>query len=763
MKIAVIGESSKRRRALVSVVVATLAAGVTTSPAWAADAAPAPSEAKFIAAILVILLASRLLGEGMHRLGQPPVIGQLIAGVLLGPSFFGLFWPEMQHTLFPRDAAQKAMLDGLAQFGVLLLLLLTGMDADLGLMRKIGRPALTVSLAGIALPFGCGVLLGFFLPAALFPHTEQRLVMSLFLGVALSISSIKIVSMVVHEMGFIRRDLGQIIVASTIIDDSIGWIIIALVFGIARTGSIQIGHFAENLAAVAIFLGLSLTIGRRAVAVAIRVVNDNFASELAVVTLILAIMAAMALITDAIGVQPVLGAFVAGLLIGESPILTKHIDTQLRGMVTSFFAPIFFALAGLNSDLTLLNSPALVGLTAVLVLIASIGKFAGAFVGGAVGGLSRPETLALAIGMNARGSTEVIVASIGLSIGALSQSLYAMIVTMAVVTTSVMPPTLRWALSRVPLRRGEKERLEREAFEAKGFVANMERLLLAVTGDSSGRFASRLAGLLASARGLPITVLHVESEAGSAAPTGVSAATGDEVTADAKQSADEARRTRPAGAEEAPAVAVKTLSNHSDPEQAVSQEAPKGYDLLIVGLDPAGMREGGFNPEIGKAVRACAGPAAVAVARGVHVDNPAGGRMKILTPVTGTAISRRAAEVSIELARAARADITILYVSSAQSEADASSRRSRRLLSNRHEDAVLREIVEVADHFEVRVRTRIKVSDNPSAAILEEASKARDTLIVLGVAVRPSEALLFGNTADRLLESSGHSLLFVAS
>jgi Kef-type K+ transport system membrane component KefB/nucleotide-binding universal stress UspA family protein len=739
-------------------------AGLAISPVLAAgDASSAPSETKFIAAILVILLTSRLVGEAMQRLGQPAVIGQLIAGILLGPSLFGLIWPQMQHALLPPDAAQRAMLDGIAQFGVLLLLLVTGMDADVGLIRKVGRPAIAVSLTGIAIPFACGVVLAFFLPDALIPHAEQRLAMALFLGVALSISSIKIVAMVVHEMNFMRRDLGQIIVASAIIDDSVGWIIIAIVFGVARAGSVQIGEIAQSVGGVALFLALSLTFGRRAVAAAIRFVNDNFVSELPVVTLILIIMGAMALITAALGVQSVLGAFVAGVLIGESPILTKNIAAQLGGMITAFFAPIFFALAGLSADLTVLKSPALVALTLGLILIASIGKFAGAFLGGAIGRLSRTESLALAVGMNARGSTEVIVASIGLSIGALSQTLYTMIVTMAVLTTCAMPPTLRWALSRVPLRPGEKERLDREAFEAKGFVAKMERLLLMANDNSTGRFASRLAGLLAGSRGLPTTLLHIEHKPDSDGERSDASAKASEMTDNVKQSADVARRAQPDAASDMPAVAVKTRAERGGPEQAVSREAPKGYDLLIVGLDPARMPQGGLNPEIAKAARAYEGPSAVVVARGAHDDDPIRGRMKILAPVTGTAISKHAAEVAIELARAARADLTILYVTPAQPSPDARAQRGRRLLTRRHEEAVLREIVAVADHYELRVNTKIRIADVPSAAILDEADSAGDTLIVVGVSMRPSEALLFGNTADQLLETSQRSLLFVAS
>ncbi|HLH48397.1 MAG TPA: cation:proton antiporter [Roseiarcus sp.] len=735
---------------------------IAFSPAWAAAGASAPSEGKFLAALVVILFASRLLGEAMQRLGQPAVIGHLVAGILLGPSFFGWIWPAGQHAVLPSDPTDRAMLAGLGQFGVLLLLLLTGMDTDIALIRKVGRPAISVSLTGIAVPFVCGVAAAYFLPTALLPHAEQRLVMALFLGVALSISSIKIVAMVVHEMNFMRRDLGQIILASSIIDDSIGWIIIAIVFGIARAGAIQVEPLVESVVGVAAFLAISLTVGRRAVAFAIRFVNDNFTSELPVLTLILLIMGTMALITAALGVQSVLGAFVAGLLIGESPILTKHLNIQLRGMIVAFFAPVFFALAGLSADLTVLTAPELAALTLGLVLIASIGKFAGAFLGGAIGRLSRRESLALAIGMNARGSTEVIVASIGLSIGALSQNLYTMIVTMAVLTTCAMPPTLRWALSRVPLRPGEKERLERESYEAKGFVANMERLLLTASDDANGRFASRLAGLLAGPRGLPTTVLHVEGEPGLREERMIVAERADEMAANVKQSAKAARH-QPNGETDAPAVAVKTRAEAALPARAVSNEAPKGYDLLIIGLDPARMPEGGFNPEIARTARAYEGPLAVVVARGAHGEDPIASRLTLLVPVTGAPASKRAAEIGIELARAAHAELTILHVAAAQSTANATSRRRQRMVARRHEEAVLREIVEIADRYDVRARTKITTSANPANAILSEAERARDTLIVLGVATRPSDALLFGATADQLLEASRCSLLFVAS
>jgi hypothetical protein len=355
-------------------------------------------------------------------------------------------------------------------------------------------------------------------------------------------------------------------------------------------------------------------------------------------------MCIMALITNAIGVHTVLGAFVAGILVGESPILTKHIDEQLRGIVTAFFAPVFFGMAGLSADLTILGDPQIALLTAGLVVIASIGKFGGAFIGAELGGLTRREGFALACGMNARGSTEVIIATVGLSMGALSQNLFTMIVAMAVITTMAMPPTLRWALSHIPMRKEEKQRLEREAQEEKGFVPNLERLLLAVDESSNGAFASRVAGMLAGTHGMPTTVLHINENAydvdkeekkkpasknGAKRKSKVMAAArradvkkssatraadpkADQHEAEAKEIAEQVKidnpppdvaakaekigeavktaaeeiKTKQKETEKADApVEVTTIVHESPSAEAVAAEAKKGYDLLLIGLE----------------------------------------------------------------------------------------------------------------------------------------------------------------------------------
>src|ERR1700761_9702112 len=477
------------------------------------------TEGILVAEVLLLLIVGRVLGEGMQRIGQPALMGTLLAGIVLGPSLFGWVWPEAQRFLFPPDAAQKGMIDGLSQIGILMLLLLTGMETDLKLVRKSGWAAASIALCGIAFPFACGFAMGQFGPSSLFGDSGGgRLVPSLFLGTALSISSIKIVAMVVREMNFMRRNLGQVIVATAIMEDTCGWVIIAITFGIAGAGSgggaqsVSWVGLAETVGGVALFLLFCFTAGRWLVFSTIRWVNDNFRSDFPVITAILVSMGVFAGITQLLGVRTVLGAFMAGVLIGESPILTGHIQTQLRGMITAFFMPIFFGMSGLAANLTILKSGQIASLTALLVLIASVGKFSGAFAGAMIGRLKWREGVALGCAMNARGSTEVIVASIGLSMGALTQNLYTMIVTMAVVTTMAMPPMLRAALAGLPMGEEEKKRGERERLDERGFVPNLERLLLAVDASPVGRMAARLAGLLAGAHGMPVTILKLDAD-----------------------------------------------------------------------------------------------------------------------------------------------------------------------------------------------------------------------------------------------------------
>ncbi|MBL8691970.1 MAG: cation:proton antiporter [Rhodospirillaceae bacterium] len=728
---------------------------LSAEPAFAASGAGGPSDVVFFVQILVLLFAGRLLGEAAQRVGQPAVMGQLIAGLLLGPSVLGALWPELQHAIFPPNPGQKSMIDAVSQLGILLLLLLTGMETDLKLVRRAGRAATSVSMTGVAVPFVCGFLLGQFIPDSLLPDPAQRTVASLFLGTALSISSVKIVAMVVREMNFMRRNLGQVIVASAIIDDTIGWVIIAITFSLASHGTLDATSLAKAVVGTLLFLIVSLTVGRRAVFTLIRWANDSMISEAGVISVIVLLMVAMALLTQGIGVHTVLGAFVAGILVGESPILTKQIEQQIRGLIAGLFMPIFFAMAGLSADLSILKDPTLLLLTLGLIAIASFGKFGGAFLGAEFGGLSKREALALAFGMNARGSTEVIVATIGLSMGVLSQDLFTMIVAMAILTTLAMPPTLRWALGRLPLSEDESARLAREEFEAKGFLPNVERFLVSVDDSPNGRFAARVAGLIAGARGKPITVLHLgeeertkkaakeEQSPESAAKAGAAA------VAEVEQQLDEAKPAK---------VDVTTRANVENPVDAVAEEARKGHDLMVIGLERTLDPKGTFDEKLAAVASGFDGPSLIVAGRGKHLERPESG-FRILLPVSGTDVSRRAAEVAVALARANDVPITALYVSSA---VEGQSRRTRASVSRRHEEEILKDVALLAERYDTEARTSVLVDGHPDEAILKVAKRGRHNLIVMGVHRRPGETMFFGNVVLSVLQKSDASVLLVS-
>ena len=751
-------QQRKRLRSVCLWTVVWLIAGTSVAAAQVNTASS--SEVVLLAELVTLIVLARLLGEAMQRIGQPAVMGELLAGILLGPSVLGLIWPDLQHWLFPAANEQKAMLEAISNFGILLLLLLTGMETDLSLLRKFGRAALSVALSGVAVPFACGVTLGLFVPQSLLPGADKRLLTALFLGTALSISSIKIVAAVVREMNFTRRNLGQVIISSSIIEDTIGWIIISITLGLAGSSTIDVIGIAKAVIGTAAFLLASFTVGRRLVFLAIRFVNDNFTSDFPVITAILAIMGLMALITNAIGVNTVLGAFVAGVLIGQSPILTRHIDEQLRGLIVAFFMPVFFGVAGLGTNLGVLADPSLLGLTLGLIAVASLGKFGGAFLGAEIAGLSRREALALGFAMNARGSTEVIVASIGLSMGVLTQNLFTMIVAMAIVTTLAMPPMLRWGLARLPISRSEKERLAREEMEARGFVPNVERVLLAVDNSPNGQFSSRLAGLIAAQHGQPITVVPIgENAAPQAAKT----------NKDEPRDEDQAKRpvtraakkTKATAPKDAQRVEVTVRKPEGDDGDAVADEAAKGYDLLMIGLDRPRTRSGRFNADVERIAGGFEGPLAIVDAKGEHRDNPEQSRLEIVVPVNGTEMARRGAEVAIAIARMVHAPSRVIYVS----ETSGKNRADRRgiMRARWHEQAVLRDIVALAAAAEQRITTAIRTARAPDDAILAEAGRDSAALIVLGVARPAGEPLFFGEIAAAVLEKATVSVLLVAS
>jgi Kef-type K+ transport system membrane component KefB/nucleotide-binding universal stress UspA family protein len=740
----------------------------------------------FFSQILLLIVVGRLLGELMQRVGQPAVMGQLLAGIMLGPSVFGAVWPSAQHMIFPTAAADRQMLNAVSELGVLMLLLLTGMETDLALVKRVRRAAALTSVAGIVIPFLCGYAFGEMLPESLLPDPSRRLLTSLFLATALSISSVKIVAAVLREVDFLRRNLGQVILAAAILDDTIGWTILAFIGGLAAEGKIVMGPLLISVFGTVAFLVFCLTIGRRWVARIIRWTNDHFIIEMPVISVILVIMILLAMVTNFIGVHTVLGAFVAGIMIGQSPILTKHIEEQLRGLIVALFMPVFFGVAGLSINLRVLGDPHLLGLALLFIAIASIGKLGGCYLGSRLARMNHPEALAVGFAMNARGSTEVILATIGLTMGLLNQTLFTIIVVMAVVTTLIMPPLLRWALARVPMREEEKVRIETEAAEEHDVLPKVKRVLIALDASASGEQAAVLAGCLIGARHLTATVVDV-SDAAPVEPShstpsqrlleAAESAAGAPETPDQSRTAhQEASASDPPGSAvsgtKAERIAVKELVSilpwKAQPEgaddhssEAILAEAKNGYDLLFLGL--AGGAEGGISnlpSGFQKIIRGFSGPVAVLLNPTGRDAASAPSLRKILVPMTGTDYSRFGAEVAVAIAKGCGATITPLHISAPPAENDL-LRRPKQL--HRSGRTLLAEIVALGQREGVRVLTKALIRSAKEEAILHQASSGGHQLIVMGTKAHSAEDLHFGKSAETLIANARCPMLLLKS
>ncbi|MDQ0771935.1 Kef-type K+ transport system membrane component KefB [Streptomyces aurantiacus] len=395
----------------------------------------------------VLLLTALLLGRLAQRLGMPAIVGELSAGVLLGPSLLAAVAPGPGHWIFPQNAESMHLLDAVGQLGVILLVGFTGIHVDLKLVRRQGTRAAGVSAAGLLLPLGLGVGVGFLLPTSLRAPGADPTVFALFVGVAMCVSAIPVIARTLIDMKLIHRDVGQMILVAGTVDDTVGWVLLSLVASMATAGLVA-GQVLLTLGKVALLLLFTMTLGRWLVGAAMRAAARRDVAGLPVITAVV-LMTLSAAGSQSLGLEAVFGAFLCGVLIGDA----KNFDTSalapLNTTVMGVLAPLFFATAGLRMDLTALGDPRIALWGFAVFAVAVLGKFLGAFVGGLTSRMNRWESIALGAGMNARGVIEVIIALAGVRLGLLSVEMFSIVVLVAVLTSLMAPPLLRMAMNRV--------------------------------------------------------------------------------------------------------------------------------------------------------------------------------------------------------------------------------------------------------------------------------------------------------------------------
>lgn len=398
----------------------------------------------FLAALTLVLVTAHTLGILADRLGFVPVVGELLTGIVLGPTVLGVVAPTLTALVVPIPDR----LGALASLGLVLLLVLAGTEVDTTAVRRSIRPTVALAVGASVVPFLLGFALGWGLPSRYLVAPGMRLPSTLFLATALSISAVPVAVRVLIDLDAMDRRVGQLTLTAAVVIDAAGWIALTVVSDIARTGHTNPIALGSTLAVLTVFVLAAIVGGpplvRRLFGVTAHVrspVLTGFST-----TVVLGF--AMAGAAVALGLEAVLGAFLAGMLVRE------HLDSgtfrAFRLVTLGLFAPVFFATAGLQADLTGLFSLETLVVGVVVLAVAVVGKVAGVALGAWFTDLSRAETLAIAVGLNARGAMEIVVAAVGLALGILTPLFYTVIVLIAIVTSVMTPPLLRRAIARLP-------------------------------------------------------------------------------------------------------------------------------------------------------------------------------------------------------------------------------------------------------------------------------------------------------------------------
>ncbi|MBK9088250.1 MAG: cation:proton antiporter [Holophagales bacterium] len=398
----------------------------------------------FFLALAAILLACRLVGYLARFVGQPQVVGEMIAGVLIGPSLLGLIAPQAQAALFPK--AVMPVLYVVAQIGLVLYMFLVGLDFDIELLRRRARSAVTVSWAGILVPFGLGSLiaLAFHGDTALFAEKVSIGEAALFMGAAMSITAFPMLARIIYERGLSGTSMGTLALAAGSADDAAAWCILAVVLAsFSGHAAIAVWAIGGGIAfALFAFFVLRPVLARAGAWIDKREAYDSVALPGA-----LMLLAGAAWYTDKVGIYAVFGAFVLGAAMPRGEI-ARRIEKQVQPLTVNLLLPLFFVYSGLNTRIGLVNSFALWGLALLVLLAATLGKGGACYAAARFSGEPHREAVGIGALMNARGLMELIILNIGLERGVITPTLFSIMVVMAIVTTLTALPVFNLAFGK---------------------------------------------------------------------------------------------------------------------------------------------------------------------------------------------------------------------------------------------------------------------------------------------------------------------------
>lgn len=391
-----------------------------------------------LAQIVTIIVAARLLGWICTKIGQPTVIGEIVAGIVLGPSLLGAYFPEFSATLFPVQSLGN--LQFLSQIGLILFMFMVGMELDLDTLKSKAHDAVVVSHASIIIPFALGMGLAYFIYTNFAPQGVQFLSFGLFIGIAMSITAFPVLARIVHERGIHKTRLGAVVITCAATDDITAWCILAAVIAIVKAGSFVSSLYTIAIAVSYVFIMIKV------IRPFLKRVGDLYPSRETmskqVVALFFLTLILSAYATEVIGIHALFGAFMAGTIMPENKKFRNLLTEKVEDVALVLLLPLFFVFTGLRTQVGLINDPYLWQVTGLIILVAITGKFIGSALAAKFVGQNWRDSLSIGALMNTRGLMELVVLNIGYDLGILSPEVFSMMVIMALVTTFMTGPSL---------------------------------------------------------------------------------------------------------------------------------------------------------------------------------------------------------------------------------------------------------------------------------------------------------------------------------
>lgn len=399
---------------------------------------------QFIFCIGSMLIAARLVGEFFRKFKMPLVVGELIAGVLLGPTLLGNYLPEASKYFYVSTGNVGIALNGLTTISVIMLLFVAGMEVELSIIRQQGAVAFKTSLIGLVIPMGLGYFTARYF-YTWFGETDMNNVLpfSLFIGTAMAVSALPVIARTLMDLGLFRTRIGMIIIAAAMFDDLIGWILFSVILGMMNKTAQGI-DFVYTLGLTLLYAIGMLTVGRFLINKSVPWAEKNFTWPGGFLSISLGLAFLGAAFTEFAGIHAIFGAFIMGIAIGDSVHVTEKTREIVHQFVTNIFAPLFFISVGFKVNFIANFNFQIVALVFFLAVVC---KLLGAGLGALWGGLSKKEALAVGFGMNARGAMEIILATLALQAKLIGEPLFVAIVIMAVLTSIMAGPMLQLLLN----------------------------------------------------------------------------------------------------------------------------------------------------------------------------------------------------------------------------------------------------------------------------------------------------------------------------